>query len=232
MNLENLVVITWFVLNWVGYSYFAKHMAKKTHCLASVLQSHRIDWMTRMIRREQWVADAALLANIERNVTFFASTTILILAGILTLLTNVTQVFQTISTIPFQSTKSELDFVVKLLCFMGVFVYAFFTFTWSMRQYNMASVLVGAAPLKGDTQFSQAYLNNFTRNTGKVIDQAGHSYNYGLRSYYFSMAALTWFVNPWLCMAATSLIVGILYQREFNSKTLRTLVACRDFKES
>ena len=29
---------------------------------------------------------------------------------------------------------------------VGIFVYAFFKFTWSLRQHTMSSVLVGAAP--------------------------------------------------------------------------------------
>ncbi len=220
----NVVVPVWFLTSWVGYAYFAKAMAKRTHCLASVLHLHRIDWMRCLLRRDQRVSDAALLSNIERNVNFFASTTILVLAGILTLITNATHVFESISHIPFQAISSENEFLFKLICMVGIFVYAFFTFTWSLRQFNMASTLVGAAPLHTDLAGKDEEREKYAIFAGKIIDQAGHSYNYGLRSYYFSLAALSWFIDPWLCMGATSLVVGVLYQREFHSKTLRTLV--------
>ncbi len=46
----------------------------------------------------------------------------------------------------------------------------------------------------------------------------------GLRSYYFGFAVLTWLLNPWLMMGVTTFVVGILYQREFRSRTLTALL--------
>ncbi len=36
-------------------------------------------------------------------------------------------------------------------------------------------------------------------------------------------AELGWFVHPWLFMAATVWVIGVLYRREFHSITQRTL---------
>jgi uncharacterized membrane protein len=38
------------------------------------------------------------------------------------------------------------------------------------------------------------------------------------------MAAMSWFVHPVLFMAASALVVGILYHREFKSRTLQALM--------
>ena len=56
-----------------------------------------------------------------------------------------------------------------------------------------------------------------------VASLSAENLNEGLRAYYFSMAALAWFFHPWLFFLATALVVFILYQREFHSRTLEAL---------
>ena len=70
-----------FVASWYGYTVFARKKAKTTDCIARSLHQHRIHWMYEVVSREMRVSDAALLANLERNIAFFASSTLLILAG-------------------------------------------------------------------------------------------------------------------------------------------------------
>ncbi|MDP5206528.1 DUF599 family protein, partial [Alishewanella sp. SMS9] len=66
----------------------------------------------------------------------------------------------------------------------------------------------------------------YTSRTAKVIDQANPSFNYGLRAIYFSLAALTWFIDSSLFMGATVVVVLILKHREFHSKVLKALQQC------
>ena len=44
-----------------------------------------------------------------------------------------------------------------------------------------------------------------------------------MRAYYFSFAALAWFVSPLVMVIGTLLVVAILYSREFHSDVLRVL---------
>jgi uncharacterized membrane protein len=37
------------------------------------------------------------------------------------------------------------------------------------------------------------------------------------------MAALTWFLNPWAFMFVTTLVIAVLYHREFRSETLKVM---------
>ena len=55
----------------------------------------------------------------------------------------------------------------------------------------------------------------FSLNAAKVLDQAGHEYNYGLRAYYFALAYLCWFVSPWLFITASIIVTAVLYRREY-----------------
>ena len=64
----------------------------------------------------------------------------------------------------------------------------------------------------------------FAVRSAKVLSMAGNQFNYGLRSYYFGLATLAWFITPWLYMVATTIVVLVLYQREFHSKVLKTML--------
>lgn len=193
--------------------------ANNTHCLASILHIHRVWWMQRMLKREVRVADAALLANLERNVNFFASTTMLIIAAMLTALTS-----------KYDFTLFDMGAVgnqhsqLKLMVLLGIMVYAFFSFTWSLRQYGFGAVLMGAAPDVSQTDISARQQKEYAYSTAQVLDQASHSFNYGLRAYYYALATITWFVHPLAFMFATSWVVGVLYQREFKSKPVNVMV--------
>lgn len=223
INWLDLLSLAWFLALWVGYSRFAKLMAKKTHSLSSVLHIHRVNWMKSLLQRDVRVGDAALIANLERQVSFFASTTILILAGLLTVIPNIGLLHQLLSGLSYVDHHSEFELQLRILVMVCVFVYAFFTFTWSMRQFGFCSILLGAAPMPNASEQTPQTSDIFARHTAKVIDQAGHSYNYGLRAYYFSMALLVWFVNQWVFMVAVLLVVAVLYQREFHSKPLDSM---------
>ena len=58
-----------------------------------------------------------------------------------------------------------------------------------------------------------------------MATSAAAHFNAGVRAYYFGLAALGWFLHPWLFMALTGWVVLVLYRREFRSKLLRTLGA-------
>lgn len=215
--------LIWFVFCWAGYTQFARRRAKKTHCIASVLHRHRITWMRRLLYRDHLIADTALLASLERQVSFFASTTILILAALLTLLSTSEKLYLTLTDFPTAYPFSLHEIQARLVLMIAIFIYAFFTFTWSMRQYAFCSVLMGAFPKANpDTPITEQQENHVIY-VAKIVDHAGHSYNYGLRSYYFAMATLAWFIHPVLFVGASSLVVIILYKREFHSNTLKVM---------
>jgi len=219
----NYIALAFFILVWVGYSYFAKYMAKRTHCLASVLDLHRVSWMERMMLRDNRIGDAALLANLERNVNFMASTTVIIVAAVLTALSS--------SNFEWLNNAGSVFSQYKLGLILFIMVYAFFCFTWSLRQYGFGSVLVGASPMPDQEQFNSRQRKEYAYSTGKILDQAGHAFNYGLRAYYFAMASLAWFIHPILFILSTFVVVFVLYRREFLSKALKLLVMDADILE-
>ncbi len=221
----NLTAFGWFMFCWIGYTRYAWHKGRDTPCLASVLHLYRKDWMSRLLLREQRIADASLISNLERNTSFFASSTLLIVAGLITVMGATDRAQSLLQDLPFVAAVSREVSEVKLLAMLGIFVYAFFTFSWAMRQYNFASVLFGSAPLVGEKHVSEIERKAFASRAAKVLSKAAHSFNLGLRSYYFALAMLCWFINPWVFMGMTAGVVYVLYRREFKSTVLEVLMA-------
>lgn len=224
LSLVDILALGWFSLVWSGYTLYAKRKAKVVSCLSFEMRRKRNHWMQQMLRRDNKMADVGLISTLERNVSFFASSCLLILAGLLTVLTSSERLSHVLSGLIPWSVQSETQIQVKILLLAFIYVFGFFQFTWSLRQYGFGGVLIGAAP-DGKALTDEEQLL-YANRTAKVIDQAGHSFNYGLRAIYFSLAALTWFIDAWIFMVVTVLVVLILKQREFHSKILKALQEC------
>jgi len=216
----DLVATLWFFAWWAGYSIFAVRHGKHVPSLLSAMTKYRRDWWTRMIERELRMIDTSIISNLSNSSTFFASTTLLILGGLFALLGTTERISSVVGGLPFNKQAPETVWELKILLLVAIFVYAFFKFTWSLRQFNIASVLVGAAPpVPARAQDESEFIDKSWR----VSHYAAEQFNYGLRAYYFALAALPWFVNGWLFMSATAGVVLVLYWREFRSEALTSI---------
>lgn len=222
-NWLNLLALGWFLVCFKGYMFYAKKMSYSTACLASVLHLYRTEWMQRMLTRDMRIADATVIANLERGVSFFASTTMLILAGLMTVLSSTEKAINLVDDVPFAYPATRQEWELKILLLIGLFVYAFFKFTWSLRQYGFVSVMVGGAPVP-EEHATEMEVQAHAARIAKMTSMAANNFNIGLRTYYFAMAVVGWFINPWLFMALSFGVVFVLYRREFRSSTLKTLM--------
>ncbi|MDG1732147.1 MAG: DUF599 domain-containing protein [Thalassotalea sp.] len=221
LTLIDYAALAIFFTSWIGYTQFARIKAKNTACISRCLHQHRLIWMRQIFDTDIRISHASLLANLERNVAFFASTTMLVLAGVLTVFSQIDSVRELLTRITVTQEASNFAIQIKLCLLVLIFVLAFFQFTWSMRQYGFVNIMIGAAPVAVNTQ--KEHLIDYSVQMARVQDQAAHAYNYGLRSYYFSLSALSWFFHPLMFLFSSLLVVYILYCREFKSKALRAI---------
>nr|WP_216821300.1 DUF599 family protein [Marinobacterium profundum] len=219
----NLLALGWFLLCFRGYMTYARIKAHTTPCLASVMHLYRLEWMRHMLMRDNRVPDTTAIANLERTVAFFASTTILILAGLMTLLNVSDEAMNIVRDIPYAYPLSAGEWELKLLLLILLFVYSFFKFTWSLRQYGFASVMIGGAPVPSES-LNEQRLQAHAARIADMTSLAANNFNIGLRTYYFCVAALGWFINPWLFMLLSGTVVFVLYRREFVSLALQTMM--------
>jgi len=212
-----------FFGGWLGYASFASRQALLTSSLLAATNRERRRWMLQCTYREVRVVDGVVLQNLSTSPSFFASTTILIIGGLLAVLGASDKATELVRELPFAARTSELVFDLKVVMLLAIFVYAFFRFTWSLRQYTFGALLVGAAPEA--EQFARDGLSReaFADRAGRVMGLAAETFNDGLRAYYLSFAAIGWFFSAWAFMAGTIGVIYILYQREFHSDVLAVL---------
>ncbi len=218
ISIIDIVSPIWFFACWIGYSLFAEHKSKSKSSLLSVINEYRLAWMHQMLKRENRMMDATLIGNLLRSISFFASTTIFIVLGLFTLLKYRDEASGILTSIPYASPTTPILWEVKIFLLVVIFIYTFFKYTWSLRQYNYACAIVGAAPMAHDQNVDR---ETYAVNSAKLIGNAAKHFNMGLRAYYFGLAALSWFVNGWAFIFVSSFVVWVLYRREFRSLALK-----------
>lgn len=226
LNWLNLLAGIWFLTCFNGYMRYAKARNYRSDSdspsLASEMHKYRYQWMEKVMTREMRVADAAAIANLEKSVSFFASTTMLILAGLITILGSTEKAIDLISALPYALATNRAEWELKIMMLILLFAYAFFKFTWSLRQYGFVTIMIGSAPLPSE-QLQAHERTGFANKMASMASMAANNFNLGLRTYYFSISMLTWFIHPVLFMFSASLVVFILFRREFKSSTLKVL---------
>lgn len=208
--------LAWFVACWIGYTGYSGHERWARCSLMRGTDRLRTAWMKRMLDREVRIVDAALLNTLMLSVSFFASTAILIVGSLIAALGAVDREVQWTANLGFLIAANREAWTLKLFSLIGVFIYAFFKLTWSIRQFNRCVILIGAAP--PHDQLDDAQRQAWARRLGRLNTLAGDDFNLGLRAYYFGLALLAWFVHPLAFAGASIGVVAILYRREFASE--------------
>ena len=210
----------WFVVCWFGYEQVVERGWSGRRSLLEETHKLRLCWGRVMLKRDPRIVDVALISNLLPSLSFYANTSIYIIAALFAALGALDQLMTTASELPFSRVISREAMEIKLLILLGVFVIAYFKFTWSLRQFNLLSITLGSVPEKASDEELEKHALKFAA----VNSCAGNDFNRGLRAYYFGMAVMSWMVSAWLFIFSTIAIVIVLARREFSSPVLRALI--------
>jgi len=222
LPLLDWVALLMFFVGWAGYATFARRRAERKPSILATTNRWRRRWMLQTTRRDNRIVDSAVAQSLAASPSFFASTSILIIGGLLASLGATDKASELVREIPFAVRTTVLVFDLKLVLLTAIFVFAFFRFTWSIRQYSFGAIMVGAAP---DARLfvDEAQRTLFADRAGRVMGLAAEAFNDGLRAYYMAFAAVGWFFSPWVFIAGTAMVIRVLYRREFHSEVLFAL---------
>jgi uncharacterized membrane protein len=216
----DIAALCWFLFCWIGYSLVADNYVQSSRGLSSRMHLYRVHWMNTVLTRENRVVDINIMSSLQQSMAFFASTSILILAGLLAILSSSERALDIIREFPFAAQPTVAMWYTKLALLIALFIYAFFKYTWALRQMNYSTILLGAMPhAKGEMG---DYLPA-ARRAAMVMTMSARHMNRGLRTYYYAMAALSWFINPWFFIISTGAVVWVLYRREYRSDIVHVL---------
>jgi len=208
--------LAWYSVSWIGRHY--KENDKTT--LSSISKAYRNQWMLRLLEHSNRMPDVVLVGSLMRSISFFASTSILILASLIAVFGVVDDVVKIIHDIPYTQHVSPTFIKIKLLLLILIFVYSFFKLVWSLRQYNSTVIMIGAAP---DVFDNDKELFSYANNLGIVLNRATRHFVEGMRAFEYALAALAWFIHPLIFLLSTIFVSLVIYRREFASKTLKAM---------
>ena len=206
-------VLTVFVLCWFSYAWLVDYTPWRGRTLTAAMDRQRYVWMETMLRRDLRMIDTAIIAGLQNGTAFFASTSLLAIGAAFALLTTSEQVLGVVEDLPFGLTVSRAAWELKALGMLAIYAYAFFKFQWSYRLFNYFSILIGAVPptAERDTPEARAAIER----ASQMSVLAGRHFTRGQRAFFFSVGFLGWFVNAWLFLAVTLIVVIALCRRQF-----------------
>ena len=223
--LPHLTAVDWislviFFSCWGGYAWFSEHSRWGPIGLIGTSRNYRLQWAYRVLERDIRVMDATLIGNLMTSVSFYANTTIYIIAGLVAALGASDKLISITNELPFGGAGNRDLLEIKLMLVLASFVFAYFKFTWSLRQFNMLSILLGAAPTgkTGDTE-----IDTYAHQMAGTNNLAGDDFNRGIRAYYFGLAASAWLLNPAALGLLALAVLVVLYRRDYASPALRVL---------
>jgi uncharacterized membrane protein len=202
---------------WGFYTPILKLIGRGS--LNSQLHVVRLRWleMHQGIEREHRVFDAIMLGHISNSISFFGSGTLIVLAGLVGALANVSNVYLLSRGLKFVDQTMSLElFTLYFSLLTLILAMSFFAFTYALRKMAYTFAMMGglqAAP--AESQASRI----MGEQSAIVLTEAVRSINSGIRGYYYAVAALFLFAGPYFCIVATLAITGLLYYRQLFSPT-------------
>lgn len=225
-SLIDIFAIIWFFSWWVVYGIYAEKTGKT---LGKVIHRYRIQWVKNMVhhKHSERLVDVRVVANLQKSATFLASTSVLIIGGFVAILDYGDQALPIIQTIPLVAVMPDYMWIVKTIVLIMIFVYSFFKLTWVVRQFNIITILMLAAPTYCPEEDSYDQIKRQTWYVSRIsalLTNSARHFNLAVRSYYFGGVALSWYISPILLMALTVIVVFVLFRREFRSRANALLV--------
>jgi len=218
----DIFALLWFFTAWYSIAWTGRHRkGNEQTTLSSISRNYRNQWMLHLLERENRISDVALIGNLMRSVSFFASTSILVLASLIAVFGVVDEALKIFHDIPYAQQVTAAFWKLKLFLMVLIFIYAFFKLVWSLRQYNSTVIMIGAAP---DTFDTEEDLFSYANNLGIVLNRSTQHFIEGMRGFEFALAALAWFIHPFVFIFATIIVSLVIYRREFASRTMKAMI--------
>lgn len=215
-----------FLIAWLVHTWIINNSPFTKHTISHKMRVFREQWMLNMVRREAKMVDALIQNTLQYGVLFFASTSILVIGALMAGLGASDQAVALLHELPFAAQTSRAAWEIKVLLVVFIFTFAFFKFAWSYRLFNYVMIMLGAAPDRtadADAQRDTLRLELYAGKVAQLHTLGARHFTTGLNAYFFAMAAIAWFLNPWLFIAATIVVSLVLYRRAFRSNFMKIL---------
>jgi len=214
----DLAMLGLLVIAWLGSGWFSEHPPRALPSVSSLMEEYRRDWMRTFVTRQPRIFDATLIDSLRQGTAFFASACMIAIGGGVAVIGNAAAVQRLADELPISGGP---DVAVKMLPVIGFLANALLKFVWAHRLFGYCSILMAAVP--NDPGDPLAF--HRAGQAAEINITAAKSFNRGLRSIYYALAALGWLLGPWGLLAGAALATGILLRREFASHSRRVILS-------
>lgn len=213
------IAIIWFLLLFFIYSWWVEHGPMHEKSLSAYMNAQREAWLRQTLKREIRIVDTNIVTGLQSGTAFFASASLLAIGGCFALLRASNEIFLALKDLPVDISGDLHQLEMKLICLALIFAYAFFKFGWSFRLLNYNAILIGAIPSAKEAQTEAG--EKAVKRALAMSQNAGKHFNRGLRTFFFAIGFIGWFIGPLYFIVATSWITLVLFRRQFYSPALR-----------
>ncbi|MFQ5508030.1 MAG: DUF599 domain-containing protein [Leptospirillia bacterium] len=173
-------------------------------------------WVAKILSENKGIVAVQTLRNVNMAASFLTTASVLLIGGLISLLLNLeaTQhIFLSRGTNQF----TDPVLALKLINMIVLFLASLFYFSLCVRLLNHIGMLLGAPP----QAIEDAMGEDATEFVYTLYAKAGRHYTFGMRSFYFLIPAVLWFLGPTLCIAATVGVGFICMKLDFGQVRLR-----------
>jgi uncharacterized membrane protein len=213
----DLILLAGLVLAWLISGWLSEHPPQSRPSVSVLMEDYRRDWMRTFVTRQPRIFDATLIDSLRQGTAFFASACMIAIGGGVALIGNAAAVQRLTDELPIGTGP---DVALKMLPAIGFLANALLKFVWAHRLFGYCSILMAAVP--NDPQDPLAF--HRAGQAAEINITAARSFNRGLKSIYYALAALGWLLGPIGLLAGTALATGVLLRREFASVSRKIIL--------
>ena len=212
LSLRDFAAAAFLALAWVLTGVVIERPPAWRPSVTVLMAEYRREWMRQYVARETRIFDAQILSSLRQGTSFFASTCLLAMGGVLAVIGN-TEPLQGVAEGLTRADYPPLVWQIRLLAVVLLLAHGFLKFVWSHRVFGYCAIMMAAVP--NDASDPAALPR--AAQAAELNIRAAYNFNRGLRSMYFALAALAWLLGPLALAVATVAVVWTLLVREFTS---------------
>lgn len=195
------------VLLIIAHHVFLRHKIKDdpTYTVQAINRIARTAWVETIMKEDKHAVLAVqTLRNSTMAATFLASTSVLMIIGVLTLSEQGGKLDATWHVLNTLGEVSPVLWMVKLLLLLLDLFVAFFSFSMALRVFNHVGYMINVPLVLKHKMITPAHVATH-------LNRAGHFYSLGMRAYYFLVPLVFWLFGPHFMLAATIGLLIVLY---------------------
>lgn len=213
---NDLLSLAASVLLVFAYHLFLRRKIGKdpTYTVQAINRIARTAWVeTIMHDGKKDVLAVQTLRNSTMAATFLASTSVLLIIGVLTLSEQGGKLETTWHALNMVGAKHPELWMIKLICLLLDLFVAFFSFSMSIRVFNHVGYMINVPLGLNHKMITPAHVATH-------LNRAGRFYSIGMRAYYFLVPLVFWLFGPHFMFISTIGLLLVLYRIDRAPKIL------------